>query len=323
MSELPVIGVTMGDPAGVGPELCLGLLEDSSLHSQCQIRVYGSLALLKRVARQLKRSLPDARCVVDDEALEAETVVPGVVQASCGAAAGRCVKRAVADAVAGKIAAVVTAPLHKEALHAAGIKYPGHTEMLAALTGQDEVCMMMSSDIMRVCLVTTHVALAGVAHQITRSRVEHVLMLAHAALQQQGILHPRITVCGLNPHAGEAGAFGREEEREIAPAVYAVQDRGLQVRGPLPADTAFIPSIQSTTDVYVAMYHDQGLIPFKMLAFDTGVNVTLGLPIIRTSPDHGTAFDLAWQGTASDGSMRAAVTLALQLGRVDTRSGIE
>ncbi len=323
MSTLPVIGVTMGDPAGIGPELCLGLLADEALARMCRIRVYGSLGLLKRVAAKLALPFPDTSCVVDDAVLDTDQVLAGKVQAICGAAAARCVERAVEDALQGNIAAVVTAPLHKTALHAAGVAYPGHTEMLAALTGRDDVCMMMWSDALRVCLVTTHVALADASKQITCARVAQVLELAHQAMQQQGMSQPRITVCGLNPHAGEEDcAFGTEEQHVVIPALSAARERGLNIRGPLPADTAFIPAIRDKTDVYVAMYHDQGLIPFKMLAFETGVNVTLGLPIVRTSPDHGTAFDLAWRGMASNRSMCAAVELGVRLAGVDTGAGI-
>ncbi len=318
MSARPTIGITAGDPAGIGPELCLKLLARSDLQRWCHLRVYGSLALLTRVAQQLDLPVPDPAMVVDDPDFDAEHVVPGRVQAACGAAAARCVARAVVDATGNRIAAVVTAPLHKAALHAAGVLYPGHTEMLAACTGQRDVCMMMSDPQLRVCLVTTHLALSDVAESITQARVERVLDLAHAALRQQGIHAPRITVCGLNPHAGEEGAFGQEEQRQIAPAVRAALARGYHVRGPLPADTAFVAAMREQTDVYIVMYHDQGLIPFKMLAFETGVNVTLGLPLIRTSPDHGTAFDIAWQGRASDSSMCAAVKLALRLAGVDT-----
>ncbi len=323
MSDLPIIGVTMGDPAGIGPELCLALLSDAAIARICRVRVYGSLALLERVAREMGLPPPDRACVVDDEDLQVCDVVPGKVQVACGEAAARCIERAVRDTLNRKVAAMVTAPLHKEALHAAGVKYPGHTEMLAALSGCDEVCMMMSSDLVRVCLVTTHVALRDVAQQVTCARVERVLGLAYEAMQQQGVSCPRITVCGLNPHAGEGGAFGKEEQDEIVPAIARACSRGLLVRGPLPADTAFIPAIRDATDVYVVMYHDQGLIPFKMLAFETGVNVTLGLPFIRTSPDHGTAFDVAWQGRASSRSMCEAVKLALALARVDTGDGFE
>jgi len=315
MNPLQRVGLTIGDPAGIGPELCLRMLARPEWDGVCRLRVYGSRSLLARVASQIGLPLPDHADIQDDTELDAEAVVPGKVQAACGAAAARCVERAVADACQGQIAAMITAPLNKAALHAAGVAYPGHTEMLAALTGQPDVCMMMASDSLQVCLVTTHVALRDVPALVTSARVEGVMKLAHATMLRQGVPQPRITVCGLNPHAGEDGAFGAEEQKVIFPAVAAARSRGWVVRGPLPADTAFIPAVRAETDVYVAMYHDQGLIPFKMLAFETGVNVTLGLPIIRTSPDHGTAYDLAWRGVASEGSMYAAVCLALRLAR--------
>lgn len=315
MSGLPVLGLTMGDAAGIGPELCLRIFVHPDLQGLCRMQIYGSYALLASVAARLGLPKPPVDAVVDDPGLDAAMVRPGVVQAVCGAAAARCVERAVADALQGRIAGLVTAPLHKAALHAAGITYPGHTEMLAALTGRSDICMMMAGDAMQVCLVTTHVALADVASLVTRARVGKVIEMAHAALCRQGVENPRITVCGLNPHAGESGIFGREEVEEIVPAVADARTQGWHMRGPLPPDTAFLPAVRATTDVYVAMYHDQGLIPFKMLAFENGVNVTLGLPIVRTSPDHGTAFDLAWRGVASDASMAAAVRLALRLVR--------
>jgi 4-phospho-D-threonate 3-dehydrogenase / 4-phospho-D-erythronate 3-dehydrogenase len=313
LSGVPLLGLTMGDPAGIGPELCLRMLTRPDLQGLCRMRIYGSRSLLASVASRLHLPVPPVDAVVDDPGLDAAGVRPGVVQAACGAAAARCVERAVADALQGRIAGLVTAPLHKAALHAAGITYPGHTEMLAALTGCPDVCMMMAADVMQVCLVTTHVAFVDVASLVTRERVGRVIGMAHAALFRQGVADPRITVCGLNPHAGEAGLFGQDEQSSIAPAVAHARQQGWRVVGPLPPDTAFLPGIRDTTDVYVAMYHDQGLIPFKMLAFADGVNVTLGLPVVRTSPDHGTAFDLAWRGLASDTSMTAAVRLAVRL----------
>jgi 4-hydroxythreonine-4-phosphate dehydrogenase len=223
------------------------------------------------------------------------------------------VQLAVQAAQQGHIRAVVTAPLHKEALHIAGVPYPGHTEMLAALTGCQHYCMMMASPAINVCLATTHIALAGVASSLSISRILEVIRLGDDAMRRFGIASPRLTVCGLNPHAGENGLFGDEEQRLILPAVQAARADGIRVSDPLPPDTAFIPSMREKTDAYIVMYHDQGLIPFKMLAFETGVNVTLGLPLVRTSVDHGTAFDIAWQGTASAGSLAAAVQTAVRL----------
>lgn len=311
MSRQPIIGITMGDPAGIGPELCLRMLARDVNNGK--LHIYGSRALLARVAKHTAISLPKDATIIDDSALDATNIKPGKIQASCGAAAARYIEQAVEDAQNGKIQAIVTAPINKAALHAAGIQYPGHTEMLAARTNTPEVCMMMASPEINVCLVTTHTAITDVPALITKERLDTVICLAQKAMQSKGIQHPRITVCGLNPHAGEAGAFGKEEIQTIAPTVVEMQKRGYAIQGPLPADTAFIPDIRQQTDVYIVMYHDQGLIPFKMLAFDSGVNVTLGLPIIRTSPDHGTAFDLAWKGIASDSSMHQATLLATQL----------
>lgn len=310
MSEKPVIGITMGDAAGIGPELCLHLLADPSVQADVSLRVYGSLALLCRVADACGMPAPRADQVVDVAQLDASAVQPGVVQAACGAAAARCVEAAADAALRHEIAALVTAPLHKESLDAAGIGFPGHTELLAHRSDTSIYCMMMSSPKIQVCLATTHISLQSVAGALSVERVQNVIRLAAAALQRLGIADPRVAVCGVNPHAGEGGLFGQEEITILRPAIRASVAAGIRVAGPFPPDTAFLASVRNQTDVYVAMYHDQGLIPFKMLAFETGVNVTLGLPIVRTSPDHGTAFDRAWQGTASPRSMAAALRLA-------------
>jgi len=292
--------------------------------------VFGCAALLRKVAaicalpfeadiitagRLAAEGLPPgtAPVVVDAEGLNAEAVRPGQVQAACGAAAARYVELAVAAALAGTVRAVATTPLHKEALQLAGVPYPGHTEMLAALTGTNRYCMMMAAADINVCLVTTHIALSEVPAALTTARVLEVIRLAVDAMHRFGIVSPRLTVCALNPHAGEHGLFGDEEERVIMPAVEAARAEGVQVSDPLPPDTAFVTAMRARTDAYIVMYHDQGLIPFKMLAFETGVNVTLGLPIVRTSVDHGTAFDIAWQGTASTASLEGAITMAARL----------
>lgn len=324
------IGITMGDAAGVGSELCLHVLAMPAVTASCRPVVFGSAAVLRRVAavcglpfdaavvtadQIAAAGLPagDAPVVVDVDGLDAAAVVPGQVQAACGAAAYRYVERAVRAALDGIVQAVVTAPLHKEALQLAGVPYPGHTEMLAALTKTERYCMMMASSELNVCLATTHIALSQVSLQLTTVRVREVIRLADAAMRRFGIAAPRLTVCGLNPHAGEHGLFGDEEARVILPAVAAARAEGLRVTDPLPPDTAFIPAIRARTDAYIVMYHDQGLIPFKMLAFETGVNVTLGLPVVRTSVDHGTAFDIAWKGTASASSLQAALHMAYRL----------
>lgn len=327
MNKSVVLGLTMGDAAGIGPELCLDMASEVLRKKDLpRIAVFGSYELLQRVGacRQVDvpyrvigsagEIVPDDRVVVvDDPDLPAGEVVPGRVQGICGAAAARCIRTAVLAAQRGQVDGIVTAPLNKAALALAGVDFPGHTEMLAHLTGGGSYCMMMAAPQIKVCLATTHIALADVPPSLTALRVAEVIRLGVAAMQRQGVQTPRVTVCGLNPHAGEGGQFGNGEQDVILPAMAVCGGLRAVLRGPLPADTAFIPAIREQTDVYVAMYHDQGLIPFKMLAFENGVNVTLGLPVVRTSPDHGTAYDLAWQGKANASSMRAAVGMATRL----------
>ena len=216
--------------------------------------------------------------------------------------------------MAGQVAAVATAPINKEALHEAGLPYPGHTEIFAAKTGAERVCMMLTSEPLTVSFVTTHIGYRDVVAQLSRQRILDVIEMTEEAMSGLCGRSAKIVVCGLNPHAGEHGLFGDgEEEKLIAPAVAAAQEKGIDCLGPLPPDTAFLPARRSETDAFVCMYHDQGLIPLKALAFDSAVNVTLGLPIVRTSVDHGTALDIAWQGQADCSSMIAAVKLAAKI----------
>lgn len=312
---LPVIGLTLGDPAGIGPELCLSMLHDPAVLARCRPVVFGDARLLQRVAKACGLPVPPAEkgSIVDIECSGMETVQPGKISAAGGRAAYRCVEAATREALAGRIAALVTAPLNKESLHLAGVPFPGHTEMLAALTGTSRYCMMLASDKIVTSLVTTHTALSDVPGKLSTERILNVIRLTHAAMIRIRRGQPRLTVCALNPHAGEHGLFGAEEKSFIEPAIRLARQDGIQIEGPLPPDTAFLPDRLARTDAYVCMYHDQGLIPFKMLAFDVGVNVTLGLPIVRTSPDHGTAFDIAWTGRAHTSSMREAVLLAARL----------
>jgi 4-phospho-D-threonate 3-dehydrogenase / 4-phospho-D-erythronate 3-dehydrogenase len=310
--SLPRIAVTMGDPAGIGPELCLRVLNDERLRSVCRPLVIGSLPLLQRVGRQCQLAVP-TDAVFDAVALDARAVRPGEIDALGGQAAAACIEKAIAMALEGRAEAVTTAPVHKEALRRAGVPYPGHTELFAARTGTRRFCMMQTSRALTASFVTTHLALKAVAREITRDRILEVVELTAQAMMRIRGSSPRLTVCGLNPHAGEGGLFGREETRVIAPAVAEARQRGFRVEGPLPPDTAFLAAKRAETDAYICMYHDQGHIPLKMLAFDSAVNVTLGLPIVRTSPDHGTAFDIAWQGRADPGSLTAAVRLAALL----------
>jgi len=328
MSAKPCIAVTMGDPAGIGPELCLRLLSDSSLGRVATPVVVGSVALLARVARRTGfpalgvsigldawRQRPVARSplVIDVGDCGADRIRPGRVQKAAGMAARVCVDAAIAEATAGRVAAIVTAPIHKEAWSLAGVRFAGHTEYLAAMTGARRYCMTMASDRIVVSLVTTHAAIRAVPDVVQSAAVFDTIALTREALRRLLGREPRIAVLALNPHGGEGGLFGDEDRRCIVPGIRRAVRRGYRVEGPLPSDTAFLPARLRATDAYVAMYHDQGLIPFKMLAFETGVNVTLGLPIVRVSPDHGTAFDIAWKGKASPTSMFAAVRWAARL----------
>lgn len=310
----PRIAVTTGDPAGVGPELCLRLLRDGLVSAFCEPVIYGDAGLLRRVADHLGWPHPPVEAVCDFGAIDAAAVVPGLVSAACGAAAYRYFTAAIDDALAGRVAAITTAPLNKESLHAAGFPFPGHTEILADRTCAERSCMMLTSDAISCSLVTVHVGYREVPQLLTVARILDTIELTAAALERMRGRPPRLLVCGLNPHAGEHGLFGdREEERVIAPAIAAARAKGIEVEGPLPPDTAFLPKYRRAADAYVCMYHDQGLIPLKALAFEDAVNVTLGLPIVRTSVDHGTAFDIAWRGEADVSSLVKAVELAAKL----------
>jgi len=328
------VAITMGDPAGVGPELCLRLLRDERVREICQPIVFGDAGLLNRVAKHLDWPVPervfdrtewahfgdqlDGPCVLDLKALDATAVEPGRVSATCGKAAYDYVTCAIDEALAGRVDAIATAPLHKEALHAAGVPFPGHTEILSSRTGADRSCMMLTADSITCSLVTVHVGYREVPALLTEKSVRDTIDLTADAMRRIRGRAPRLIVCGLNPHAGEHGLFGdSEEERVIAPAIEAARAMGIDVQGPLPPDTAFLPKYRAACDAYVCMYHDQGLIPLKALAFEEAVNVTLGLPIVRTSVDHGTAFDIAWQGVADVSSFVQAVKLAVKLCRVE------
>jgi 4-phospho-D-threonate 3-dehydrogenase / 4-phospho-D-erythronate 3-dehydrogenase len=312
--KLPRVAITTGDPAGVGPELCLRLLRDERVRKCCAPVVFGDAGVLRRVAKHLGWPLPDPGLVRDLRAIDAAMVEPGKVSAACGLAAYEYVTFAIDEALAGRVDAIATGPLHKEALHAADVPFPGHTEILADRTKSDRVCMMLTSDAITCSLVTVHVGYRDVPALLTRERILETIELTAAAMERLRGRKPRLLVCGLNPHAGEHGLFGdSEEERIIAPAIADARAKGIDVRGPLPPDTAFLPKYREDADAYVCMYHDQGLIPLKALAFEEAVNVTLGLPIVRTSVDHGTAFDIAWKGVADPSSFVRAVELAAKL----------
>lgn len=320
-----VIAVTMGDAAGVGPELCLRLLSRRAHAGGAVPLVIGSAAVLSRVARITKtrftapcvraaEETSDGPAVWDlPDLLDADAVVPGRNQAACGRAAARCIEEAVRGCLERRFAAMVTAPISKKALNLAGVDYPGHTEMLAALTRTPSYAMLMYSRAIACVFVTGHRSLRSVPDSITGSRVVAAATLAWRAIAALRGRRPRLCLLGLNPHAGEEGLFGDEERRVLLPARRALARRGIAVEGPLPPDTAFTPQARPRFDCYIAMYHDQGCIPFKMLAFDTGVNITLGLPLIRTSPDHGTAGDIAWRGKVRPDSFYSAYDLAARL----------
>jgi len=290
VSAKPRIAITTGDPAGIGPEIALRAAGHPEVKAACEPILYGPSS---------------------DEELSA--FERGRVSAAAGRAAYNAVLRAVSDAVDGRIDALATAPIHKEAFAEAGLPWKGHTDLLAHLTGASRGVMMFYSDPLRVVLATVHIPLAQVATVLTQSLVEEVIALTASELPRFGLPAPRIAVAGLNPHAGEHGLLGSEEERVLRPAIGACAKRAIRVSGPFPADTVFVRAIRGEFDVVIACYHDQGLIPVKMAAFGKAVNVTLGLPIVRTSVDHGTAFDIAGRGVADPSSMVEAVKLAARL----------
>jgi 4-phospho-D-threonate 3-dehydrogenase / 4-phospho-D-erythronate 3-dehydrogenase len=311
----------------VGPEVCLHALNHPEICGECTPVVFGDAAILARVATatgQALNALTVKRvedlvdlvhpAVVDLGDGSGGTVVPGTISDQTGRASFLYINAAIDAALAGRVAAVTTAPINKEALHRAGVRYPGHTEIFADRAGSKRWCMMQYSDEITCTFVTVHVGYSEVPALLTEARILEVIELSAEGLQRIRGRKTRVVVCGLNPHAGEHGLFGnREEERIILPAIEQARARGIQVEGPLPPDTAFLPAKRRTTDVFVCMYHDQGHIPVKALAFDTAVNTTLGLPIIRTSVDHGTALDIAWQGRANPSSLFSAIRLAIRL----------
>jgi len=304
------IAVTLGDPCGIGPEIVLKACAERS-PAMPPLRIVGDAALLAREAARLGLPMPSQV----DSIVELPADLPvGRVDARAGDAAWRFIVHAARLALRGEVRAIVTAPIAKEAMHAAGHRFPGHTELLAELAGGVDVRMMLANAELRTVLVSIHLSLRDALDQVTRENVLQTIVIADTALRRAGIDRPRIAVAGLNPHAGEAGLFGREELDTIAPAIAEACVRGIEASGPFPPDTVFMRARGLREfDVVIAMYHDQGLIPVKYLGIDDGVNVTLGLPFVRTSPDHGTAFDLAGRpgpdghGLADPRSLIAAI----------------
>ena len=327
--SLPIIAMTMGDAAGVGPEVIMKSLAHAELYRQCRPLVIGDAERLRAAGRIVGSTLR-VRSLATEE-MEQALYEPGTVDCIdlklvpkdlpwgklspvAGDGAFRYVEVACRLAMSGQVAAICTAPLNKEALHAAGHLYPGHTELLAALTGTAEVSMMLSTPKLKVTHVTTHIGLIDAIAKIEPALVERTIARAHEVLVKTGNLHPKIGVCGINPHAGENGLFGRGEEAEkIAPAIAACRGRGWHVAGPMPADTLFFLAQRGDYDMVIAMYHDQGHGPVKVLGLESGVNITIGLPVIRTSVDHGTAFDIAGTGQADERSMMEAMRQAAEL----------
>ena len=310
MLNKPKIGITLGDPAGIGPELCLQVISDPSVREICQPLIFGCRKTLEKVADSLGLKICPESIV---STYTIEDVQPGKISPLTGACSYQAVVAAINSAIANEIRAVVTAPIHKKAWALAGIEYPGHTELFAERCESSRFCMMMTSPKITCSLVTTHIGIAKVPNELTTQRILEVIELSHEGLQRIRNRKPRLAILGLNPHAGENGLFGDEEAKLILPAVQQARVQGIEISDPLPADTAFLPWQLERFDGHVCMYHDQGLIPFKTLAFDTGVNTTLGLDVIRTSVDHGTALDIAWQGTADPSSFIAAIKLAVKL----------
>ena len=331
--DTPLIAVTMGDPAGIGPEIVARTFADPGFRDGNHAIVVGDPEILERAARLLELPLRVNEISEPEEA----TLEPGGVDvlavgelpgdlpfgeldARAGDAAFRYLERATHLASAGRVGAIATAPLNKEAMHLAGHKYPGHTEILAELTSTEDYAMMLVTDELKVIHVSTHVSLMEAIERVRPERELAVMRLAHDSLRKLGVENPRVAVAGLNPHAGENGLFGTEDSERIAPAVEEAREQGIEASGPWPPDTVLMRARRGEFDVVVVQYHDQGHIPVKLMGFDTGVNVTVGLPFFRTSVDHGTAFDIAGTGKADHASMRAALDLARKLSAAEERA---
>ena len=324
----PLLAITMGDPAGIGPEVILKALQDEAVYIQARPLVVGDARMLARAAAWVGGVAlnietvtqpdqgsyqPGTLTVLDLANANPAEIPPGKISAAAGKAAVEYVFAACDLALAGEVDAVVTAPLNKEAMHLGGYKYPGHTELLTERTNAKKVSMLLVGPTLRVVHVSTHVSLQEAIKRVTRIRVREVIEIAQQSCRALGIASPRIAIAGLNPHASEGGLFGNEEALEVVPAIAEARADGLSVSDPMPPDTIFLRATKGEFDIVVAMYHDQGHIPMKLLAFDSGVNVSMGLPIIRTSVDHGTAFDIAGTGKARAESMLAAIEVAVQM----------
>lgn len=339
MSQKPILAITMGDPAGIGPEIIVKAMLEPKIYNICKPLVIADPMVIQHAITKIVK----ADCLLKEihspektsgeygtievlplENMNLEGFTSGKLDANCGNAAFQSVKKAIELALAGKVDGTVTAPLNKEAMHLAGHHYDGHTEIYATQTKTKQYCMMLADGNLRVAHVTTHMPLANVSKALTRERILDVIRLGHKACQNLGIDRPRIGVSGFNPHAGENGLFGSEEQRSITPAINQAQEEGIDTSGPFSPDTVFSKAAGGGFDLVIAMYHDQGHIPMKMQSFIyseetrswsgmTGVNVTLGLPIIRASVDHGTAFENAGKNVSSHKSMLNAIEYGAML----------
>jgi 4-hydroxythreonine-4-phosphate dehydrogenase len=327
--QKPVVGITMGDGAGVGPEIIAKALTDKTIHDLCRPLIIGDKGIMERAAAIVKASVTirgigdvaEADFVYGTlDVLDLKNLPPDLpfskIDGRAGRAAYEYIEKAVQLAMAGNIDAIATAPLHKEALKAGGCSLPGHTEILSSLSGTRQYAMMLISKSLRVIHVSTHLSIRKACDLVKKERVLGIIKLADVAMRNFGISSPRIAVAGLNPHAGEGGLFGTEEIEEIIPAIQEAQRSGICATGPVSPDTVFYrTAIKHDFDIVVVMYHDQGHIPLKLHGFEDGVNVTLGLPFIRSSVDHGTAFDIAGTGTADSRSMKEAIRVAAAMAR--------
>jgi len=327
--QRPILAITMGDAAGCGPEIIVKALTDENIYNKCCPLIFGDANRMKLAATILESSLKIASVfdvqegnyqpgVIDvlDFANIPHNLPFGEVDGRAGHAAYTYIESAIGKAMENKVDAIVTAPINKEALHKGGHHFPGHTEILAQLSNTKDYAMMLSGDALRVIHVTTHVSMREAADLIKKERVLRIIRLADRTLRLLGLERPRIAVAGFNAHAGENGLFGREDIDEIAPAVAEAKQEGIAATGPVPPDTVFFRTVnRKEFDIVVVMYHDQGHIPLKLLGFDNGINVTVGLPFLRTSVDHGTAFDIAGKGIADGSSMTAAINFAALLAK--------
>ena len=333
MTPRPLLGITMGDVCGIGPEVIVKALSHRDVYAFCRPLVIGDADVLAENLAHSGRRF-EVRNVDAPESggyrfgeidllapivLDHAQIETGRVCAEAGRAAVEWVVRAADLAAAGRIDGIVTAPLNKEAMNRAGFRYAGHTELLAERLGVSDVRLMLASDRLNVAHVTGHVSLRQVPERLSEARVLGTIRLLHDALSDMGRPHPRIAVCGLNPHAGEAGILGGEDTELIQPAIRKANAGGMRVTGPLPADTVFLKAYNGGFDGVVAMYHDQGHAPVKLVAFHDAVNVTLGLPIVRVSVDHGTAFDIACKGVANEANMLSTLRLGARLAGKETR----